>query len=701
MMDIDKSLRLQLQESNSNYLLGVLATDPSEFPYVGEDPNEPVTVMKNSFKLCYFIRPISSQPEPIIELDHYTRETGFSTHYIGFEDAFPRALKLGGFTYTTDMESQIKKVKGLLEGKIIVFRPKISFTSDGKVFKNLDIISLEDGNIALDTEYMPVPIVSDRKKFEQSLQESKLILFHDFHHNMFQPDYVLCEEYLYVFKEGWKKDPGKKNGWLQTMPKDVLKIKVEPSELRARQVIASPNNLVFIDGDYLIELHERAMAEGEDLYSSQGEFSSERAIEDELSLISERQMHDADIVPIAAAAEGTKVRLDSQPLPVTDAQKLEQRFLNDLQKNAIAKRLCYDREDLVNFHISIKTNPLTILSGMSGTGKSQLALLYAKTLGLSKQAGTFLVLPISPSFTEPEDLIGFHNSSTGLYVPSETGLVDFLIHAKNNPSQMHMVIFDEMNLSQVEYWFAPFISLLELDENESYRELKLWSQDAVCHNSAKYPSAITIGDNVIFIGTANMDETTKDFSDRLLDRANIVTPRKMKFTAHKRSITDAGEPDFSNNEFIALYQNRRTYRSWNFNKDAWSAFNDAEMQFFDELHDMIQKYDKQKGVSFRALERIGLYLNNIPVDEHGNPAIRRQDAMDLQVKQRILTKIRGSAEHFGDLIGSLAAREGTPFNSELFEQFNSELAESISHFTLTNEEIKRKARELHINDYAS
>ncbi|QHW31040.1 hypothetical protein GZH47_09345 [Paenibacillus rhizovicinus] len=688
MIDIDRNLKLQLQECSSNYLLGVLASDPIDFPNLGEDPNEAVTITKNGYKICFFVRPISSQPEPIIELDHYTRDTGFSTHYIGFEESFPRNLMPGNVTYTTDVENKLKKVRERLENKIIVFRPKISITNEGKIFKNLEIISLEDVEVDLNTEYVPVPVTSDMRKFEESLKESRLILFKDFHHSMFQPDYVICDDYIYAFKEGWKKDPGKKNGWLQSSPREVLKIKVDASKLRQRQVIASPDNLVFIDEGYLIELHERFSSEGQGIYS-----------------VSEEPLEEVAI-PIVVLADqnhefGEQAVKSILPQIPTDAQRLEQLFLLDLQNNALTKKLCYEREDLINFHISIKTNPITILSGMSGTGKSQLALQYAKTLGLSKQAGTLLVLPISPSFTEPEDLIGFHNSGTGLYVPSETGLVDFLIHAKNNKTQMHMVIFDEMNLSQVEYWFAPFISLLELDEDDSYRQLKLWSQDAVCHNSAKYPASIEIGDNVIFIGTANMDETTKDFSDRLLDRANIVTPRKMKFTSHKKSIAESFEQEFTNDNFMELYRNRNTYRSWNFNRNAWSAFNDSELEFFDRLHDTVQSFDKQKGVSFRALERIGLFLNNIPVDESGEPSIKREDAMDLQVKQRILTKIRGSAEHFGDLIGSLTTRDGLPQGSELYEHFTSDLAATISHFTLSIDEIKRKARELHINDYAS
>jgi 5-methylcytosine-specific restriction endonuclease McrBC GTP-binding regulatory subunit McrB len=202
----------------------------------------------------------------------------------------------------------------------------------------------------------------------------------------------------------------------------------------------------------------------------------------------------------------------------------EYKFLRALKQFTVREKLCYEMNDLINFHICVKTNPLTVVAGMSGTGKTQLALSYARMLDLSEEEETLLFLPISPSYTEPGDLLGYLNSTNGLYVPSETGLTDFLIHAARNPDKMHMVIFDEMNLSQVEYWFAPFISLLEKEEDT--RVLQLYGSKANCLNHERYPDSIKVGSNIIFIGTVNMDETTKDFSDRLLDRANIVVLNK-------------------------------------------------------------------------------------------------------------------------------------------------------------------------------
>ena len=219
----------------------------------------------------------------------------------------------------------------------------------------------------------------------------------------------------------------------------------------------------------------------------------------------------------ALVVEETSSVQDDQELPDDNG---ETDFINALQQLTLNNGLQYKRDDLINFHTSIKTNPLTVLVGMSGTGKSRLALNYAKMLGLSEDNNNLLFLPISPSYTEPSDVLGYLNSMNGLYVPSETGLVQFLRHASENPDQMHMVIFDEMNLSQVEYWFSPFISILEKDKGE--RVLTLYDEDAHCINEKVYPPHLKIGENVIFVGTVNLDDTTKKFSDRMLDRTFVI-----------------------------------------------------------------------------------------------------------------------------------------------------------------------------------
>lgn len=71
-------------------------------------------------------------------------------------------------------------------------------------------------------------------------------------------------------------------------------------------------------------------------------------------------------------------------------------------------------------------------------------------------------IPISPSYQEPHDLLGYLHPN-GTFIESETKLVRTLMKAKENPNQLYIIVFDEMNMSHIEHWFTPFLSVLELE----------------------------------------------------------------------------------------------------------------------------------------------------------------------------------------------------------------------------------------------
>ena len=325
------------------------------------------------------------------------------------------------------------------------------------------------------------------------------------------------------------------------------------------------------------------------------------------------------------------------------------------------------------------------MAGISGMGKTELSRLYAKVLGLSETDGNFLFLPINPSYTEPEDVLGYLNVNTGYYVPAQTGLVDLLINASQNPDRLYMVSFDEMNLAQIEYWFAPFLSLLELKPQD--RQLKLYAKETFCHNQQKYPSHVNIGENVVFVGTVNLDETTKEFSDRLLDRVNLVTLQKERFASLKGNRPSLeGEKNFTYEQF----------KTWIAPTSGMETFSLEELEFFDELHAIINRYDAQKGVSYRLLNKIGCYINNLPKAEVNGVQLTRAEAIDLGIKQRLLTKIKGQQRQIGELVGVIYEVNEDLEGSALLTLFQSPKAQSISAFVETQKEIKRKALELGI-----
>ncbi|HJV16403.1 MAG TPA: hypothetical protein VJ546_03300, partial [Bacillales bacterium] len=278
-------------------------------------------------------------------------------------------------------------------------------------------------------------------------------------------------------------------------------------------------------------------------------------------------------------------------------------------------------------------------------------------------------MPISPSYTEPGDILGYLNPASGLYIPAETGLVEFLLNAQEYDTQVHMLIMDEMNLSQIEHYFAPFISLLELEEKERF--LHLYSKDSVCHNNQKYKHSIQLKNNLVIVGTMNTDETTRDLSDRLLDRSNVVVLEKRSFFDIKKELEKVDKSSANSSGLEDAYG--EVYLSWRSNKENWNAFEDLELEFFDSLDNAISAVDPLKGFSIRNIIRMGAYLNNLPEKSEEGFFIDRDKAIDLFIKQRVITKIRGPIELYENLIGTLEIGQSEP-NGDLYNLFNSESA---------------------------
>ena len=652
----------KLEKNNNEYIVGVLAGENDDLPNFGETET-PVTFEKNSDGIRFYIRPLSEEPDIVSELNDMYKEQYLSTLYHGYTADI--------WSFISDMDYRYSKInekkdmiEDLLKDKVILFKPRISRTGD-KAFKNIQDVTLESGiELNDETSFTGIPVLNmDVSEFENKLLNGEDLVFKDYSRRITLPNHILCKDkvdgyYLYGNLGQW--EIGEEENTLKhKYLNQVSRINIDMTSKQFKgKVINATDNLIFIEDKVLVNIEDKLGENRLNISTNDGENIKK---EEKSSTSPQEELH----------------------------------FIKYFSNTLKDEGLCYSEEDIINFHTSIKTNFLTILSGMSGTGKTQLAISYGKSLGLSMGEENLLIIPIKPSYTEPEDVLGFLNISNGLYTSSDTGLVELLKRAQDNPKEMHVVVFDEMNLSQVEYWFAPFISLLEVKED---RKISLYSEkSSVCHNLEKYPPYIEIGDNIRFIGTVNIDETVKDFSDRLLDRANVVTLTKQSFLKYKK------EQEESNidKDYIKTYDNKivkSIYRDWISNEESIYAYNDEEIMFFDELHNLISSYDNSKGVSFRTLERIGDYLNNIPHGEF-NKNISKEEAMDIQVKQRILTKVNGSREQFMDLIGYMDDNDKL-INSKLYDFFDSE-GEEISGFIKTKEEIKRKARELSLYGYTN
>ena len=177
------------------------------------------------------------------------------------------------------------------------------------------------------------------------------------------------------------------------------------------------------------------------------------------------------------------------------------------------KKLYYDIKDIRRFIAGLSVTKLLILQGMSGTGKTSLAFAFGEFL-----QNQTVVVPIQPMWKERTDLIGYYNEFTKKF--NETTLLNKMYEANTNKN-IYITVLDEMNIARVEYYFAEFLSLLELPKPEA-RNLDVvsdvWDTDPVLLHEGKLRLPI----NMWFIGTANNDDSTFAISDKVYDRAMVL-----------------------------------------------------------------------------------------------------------------------------------------------------------------------------------
>ena len=189
-------------------------------------------------------------------------------------------------------------------------------------------------------------------------------------------------------------------------------------------------------------------------------------------------------------------------------------FCENFRNYAASKlKLYYDISDIRRFVAGMAVSKILILQGMSGTGKTSLAHAFGDFID-----NTSTVIPVQPMWKERTDLIGYYNEFTKRF--NETLLLEKMYEA-NYSKDIYITVMDEMNIARVEYYFAEFLSLLELP-NEEERLLTVvsdvWQSDPaqLINGNVKLPP------NMWFIGTANNDDSTFAISDKVYDRAMIM-----------------------------------------------------------------------------------------------------------------------------------------------------------------------------------
>src|SRR5574344_251280 len=179
--------------------------------------------------------------------------------------------------------------------------------------------------------------------------------------------------------------------------------------------------------------------------------------------------------------------------------------------------LYYTIKDIRAFIAGLGVSHIAIFQGMSGTGKTSLAGSFGRFI-----SNPSTIIPIQPMWKERSDLLGYFNEFTKKF--NETTLLEVLYEA-NYSNKIYIVVLDEMNIARIEYYFAEFLSLLELPKQED-RHIEVvndhWADDPKLLKEGK----LLLPPNVWFIGTANNDDSTFAISDKVYDRAMILNLNK-------------------------------------------------------------------------------------------------------------------------------------------------------------------------------
>ena len=350
---------------------------------------------------------------------------------------------------------------------------------------------------------------------------------------------------------------------------------------------------------------------------------------------------------------------------------------------------------------AIKTKPFLILGGFSGTGKSLLVKSLAFTtcpcdgvLNTSETSpGNYLLVSVKPNWHDATDITGFRSSVNRNYYV--TDFMRFLVKAKLHPNVPFFVCLDEMNLAPVEEYFADFLSVIEsrkrkkdgtivtdaivpasvfndkdyaddfdvflkiglkpINEVKDITEFTAKVKESDSDESEFFEQSwlveelkrdgLTIPQNVIIIGTVNMDDTTNSFSRKVIDRA-------MTF----ETIVGTFDSSYFDSDVTLGYV--KNYRK-------------GELFISDEVRATEMMEDGRFTLSDEEKNRIIGFINSVNSDLEGTP---------FKISYRILNEtilLYRAKQKIVELMGEEEKKDGVEVNTDLNTIFDDILMQKV------------------------
>lgn len=355
-----------------------------------------------------------------------------------------------------------------------------------------------------------------------------------------------------------------------------------------------------------------------------------------------------------------------------------------------------------------------ILTGPSGTGKSRAALKLAE--GLQRlhadevRGSIFELIAVGPDWISPKRLLGFRtpfgkerklpDGTTSHESYEITDAIRLILRASHSDAAdiPHFLIFDEMNLSHVERYFAPFLSLMEaasiLDAESGISligadDLKLIAAvlEADSPGSREAEAAIEmlndgrdfiLPPNLFFVGTVNVDETTYMFSPKVLDRAHVIELNAEKPSAYLGAaartepggIIGVAQADVALKGGIDARESQKyavanpatildALANTGLSAPEIEMIRAAVVTTLDGTYDLVAPIGFAFG--YRIAKEVFIYVTEWMLAKHAVGTEKTalltgwHDALDYAILQKVLPKIHGNRRALGDSLRALSA----------------------------------------------
>lgn len=367
------------------------------------------------------------------------------------------------------------------------------------------------------------------------------------------------------------------------------------------------------------------------------------------------------------------IREDLPRLPDLNINEVE--WLKNIKKGIKDYNIQFADRLLLSFHTALKTaemSPLTVLAGVSGTGKSLLPRLYSHFGGIN-----FISVPVAPNWDCQEAMLGYYNSIDNCF--DAQPVLRFLAQTQREHNiqnglndVMNLILLDEMNLANVELYFSEFLSKLETRRDYEDGDKNI-PKLLVKIGSKMDDEPLELGRNVLWTGTMNQDETTKTLSDKVLDRGiilNFPTPLSLESRPGNSHLGPA-------KGLIKRYN----WKTWQ-NMDAGIKEEDLK-----PYKTIIEEINKQLNTTGRALghrvwQSIESYIRLHPEVIYSDTEVKKnaiKRAFEDQLVQKVMPKLRG-LEIRGPQGDALSEIERIISDYSIVEDFNKARNQGFGQF---------------------